>query len=92
MNEFRWGLLSVGQSYIDAVVIPAGSSEMISLEEGQKYCLFLLKGSVVVNREDRKKPWRQITGGRMSPILLATAGTYTIFASSNSIALRLERV
>jgi len=91
MSELSFSVASFGASQCDAVVMPAGSSEFVSLVEGQRFCLFLIRGSVVVSREDKKKPWRQINGGPLSPVLLATPGTYSIFAKTHSIAIRIEK-
>ena len=51
----------------------------------------LMSHAVIVSREDKKKPWRQITGGPLSPVLLATPGTYSIFAKTHALAIRVEK-
>lgn len=91
MSDFSMPVGSFGASHVEAVAMPAGTSEMITLIEGQRYSLFLIRGAVIVSLEDRKKPWRQITGGPLSPVLLATPGTYSIFAKTHSLAIRVEK-
>ena len=91
MSDFSLPVGFFGSSHVDAVAMPAGSSEIITLIDGQRYSLFILRGSVVVNREDKKKPWRQITGGPLSPVLLATPGSYSIFAKTHTLAVRVEK-
>ncbi len=91
MNTYSYPVGIFGISHVEAVAMPAGSSELISLGEGQRYNLFVVRGSVIVSREDNKKPWRQITGGPLSPVLLATPGTYSIFATTHTFAVCVEK-
>ena len=40
MSELSFSVASFGASQCDAVVMPAGSSELVSLVEGQRFACF----------------------------------------------------
>ena len=51
----------------------------------------ILRGKLLVSREDTKKTWRQVCGSPTAPVILTTPGTYRIVAERHSVALRAER-
>ena len=85
------GLLNLGRTRIDGVLVPAGSDELVELADGESCMMVVLSGRLLVSREDKTKPWRQIWGTPMHPVILATPGTYRVFANQHTCALRIER-
>ena len=85
------GLLNLGRTRVDGVLVPAGSDEIVVLREGESCIMVVITGRLLVSREDRQKPWRQIWGTPMHPVILATPGSYRIFANQHTCAVRIER-
>ena len=85
------GLLNLGHTRVDGVLVPAGSDELVILEDQESCVLVVFSGRLLVSREDKQRPWRQIWGTPMHPVILATPGTYRVFANRHTWALRIER-
>ena len=90
-KDLAFTFLQFGRTNLDGILIPGGATQLVSVGEDQAFSLVLFKGSVVVSRVDKEKPFRQVTGGPLSPVILTTPGTYSIFAKSHTVGLRVER-
>ncbi len=90
-TELRLQLGAFGHTQLDGLVLPAGAEQYVTLVDEQTFVLVVLRGKLLVSREDSEKRWRQISGTPMAPVLLSTPGTYRIVAERHSVALRAER-
>ncbi len=90
-TELRLQLGAFGHTQLDGLVLPAGAEQYVTLVDEQTFVLVVLRGKLLVSREDNEKRWRQISGTPMAPVLLSTPGTYRIVAERHSVALRAER-
>ena len=89
--ELKLQLGTFGHTQLDGLVLPAGAEQYVTLVDEQTFILVILRGRLLVSREDTKKTWRQVCGSPTAPVILTTPGTYRIVAERHSVALRAER-